>query len=226
MRRKLTADQVVAIAASRATGRALAQRYGVSTRTISEIRTGRRYKSVRRPIQDNSYLEGDALTRIESLTRRFLSDRRDGPALQRGRRHDAAQVPQLAAAHLGRVLPRRGLRRADRLQSQAAPPRPRALQAVRYRRASSASRLDAPTRDRVGQGQQQQPGRQVSDQPARHGRACLPVRRPVDDQDLYTTRDHALCGTCPPKPPPMPAIGAKSGGSTARPTTRIPHRSP
>ena len=67
MRRKLTADQVMAIAASRATGRALAQRYGVSTRTISEIRNGRRYKSVRRPIQDNSYLEGDALTRTKAL---------------------------------------------------------------------------------------------------------------------------------------------------------------
>ena len=67
MRRKLTADQVMPIAASRATGRALAQRYGVSTRTISEIRTGRRYKSVRRPIQDNSYLEGDALTRMKAL---------------------------------------------------------------------------------------------------------------------------------------------------------------
>ena len=67
MRRKLTADQVMAIAASAESGRALGQRYGVSNRTISEIRTGRRYKSVRRPIQDNSYLVGDALKRMKAL---------------------------------------------------------------------------------------------------------------------------------------------------------------
>ena len=71
MRRKLAADQVEAIATSTETGRALAQRYGVSNRTISEIRTGRRYVSVRRPIQDNSYLVGDALKRMKALPDKF-----------------------------------------------------------------------------------------------------------------------------------------------------------
>ena len=67
MRRKLTADQVEGIATSTESSRALGQRYGVSNRTISEVRTGRRHASVRRPIQDNTYLVGDALKRMKAL---------------------------------------------------------------------------------------------------------------------------------------------------------------
>ena len=82
MRRKLTADQVEGIATSTESSRALGQRYGVSNRTISEVRTGRRHASVRRPIQDNTYLVGRCAQANEGPARRILPHHRDEPSLQ------------------------------------------------------------------------------------------------------------------------------------------------
>ena len=160
MRRKLTADQVMAIAASAESGRALGQRYGVSNRTISEIRTGRRYKSVRRPIQDNSYLVGDALKRMKALPDGYCPTIVTSPPYNVG----AAMTPlkyrnwqRRILAECCRVAGPRGA--GDRLQSQRAPPGPRALQLVRYRpppTASTAGRL----RQKIvwDKGSWQQPG--------------------------------------------------------------------
>ena len=67
MPKNLSNAQVLEILASDKSVRALAKEHGVPRSAIHRIRTGERYRHVRRPLRGDVYLIGDALKRMQAL---------------------------------------------------------------------------------------------------------------------------------------------------------------